>query len=95
VGGLAQIAPDSVDTIDFDKAVRLVAETSPEYGIVRDEEAVAEIRRQRAEMQAEAMKQQKMRNEAGALRDLTGAERNQSAPEKRMREGGEAYARQS
>lgn len=61
LGGLVGIAPDVIDIIDVDEAVRHVGEISglPQK-LLRDEKAIAEIRQNRAQQQQQQMQAQTM-----------------------------------
>lgn len=69
-GNLAGINPEVVDNLNLDKALRAIAESNgaPEV-IMRSEEEVAEMRKQRAEAQAQQQDMQNAAAMAGPMRD--------------------------
>ena len=81
LGGLVQLDPSVVDVVDFDKALRLIAEArSAPAAMLRGEEEVAALRAQRAEQQqqhqqmAQAQQMAAVAQQgAGAVQKLAGA----------------------
>ena len=69
-GNLAGIQPEVVDNLDLDEALRQIAESNgaPEK-IIRSEEEVAEMRKQRAEAQAQQQAMQQAAAMAGPAKD--------------------------
>ena len=53
VGGLAQFKPDIVDKCDFDEMVDVASVAMTEHGVVRDDKSVREIRKARADQEAQ------------------------------------------
>lgn len=76
VGNLAAAQPEVLDIIDLDEAVRgFATSTGVKEKIVRDENEVANIRKQRAQAQQEQMQTEQMAAAAPAVRDYADAAR--------------------
>lgn len=77
VGAMSSFTPSVIDKINPDKAVDVIADVigvTPQ--IVRDDDEVAEIRQAKAEAQAQALMAEQMAQGAGAIKDVSQAERN-------------------
>lgn len=72
VGQLAAVSPEVLDKIDADQVVDIYGDiVSVPPGIIRPDDAVSEIRSQRAEAQAQAAKTEQMATAAGAAKQLS------------------------
>jgi len=77
LGQIASVAPEVIDTIDWDKLVRMYADRiGVPVAILRSEEEVGEIREQRAEAQAQQQQMEQAQALAGAMKDGSQADLN-------------------
>ena len=74
VAQVAQVHPDAVDVVDWDEAIRLVAIGlgTPKH-LLRDPDAIAAARQQRAQAQATTQALANMRQAAGGIKDAATA----------------------
>lgn len=76
IGGVAALYPEAADNLNIDKAVRKSAAlTGTPEEILRSEEEMEQLRKQRAEAQAAAQQQAQLANAAAPAKDLAQAAR--------------------
>jgi len=79
LGQIASVAPEVIDTIDWDKLIRMYSERiGVPFEILKTEEQVRAIREQRAQQQAMQQQVEQAQQLAGAMKDGSQADLNSS-----------------
>jgi len=90
---VAQFNPEVMDNVDIDEAARNRAEIEGvDYGVLRTQDAVDEIRKKRAEAQAAAQQQAQQQQAAETAQAGAGAQNTDAATQKTLAETGQIHA---
>lgn len=90
---IAQVNPESLDKIDVDQMLDIYSESaSVPFGIVRSDEAVAEIRQSRAKQQQAAQMAQNLQTATGAVKNLAQSDMSSDNALTELMEQGQAGA---